>query len=113
MAELLTVNMASGEGFTTKRHWEDGSEMLVSLGWFVEAWTPEGRRFGHEHAFPTLEAAERFISRVRMARADRKAVIDVSKACWSEGDPIYGSELYQRLGCEEAWSNRERAEANW
>jgi hypothetical protein len=85
----------------------------------VEAITPDGRRFWYCHPDGrprdgiyvrelTPAQFERLCTGVRLAGG-----IDTDKACWSEGDPVYGSPAYEHSGIEQQWAWREREEAAW
>ena len=103
--------------FTSEKNFKTGKRLLEAT---VQEGPDEGRRF--YYAFPDGKpregdylrelddrTMERLMSRIQQAGF----MIDETKPCWYECDPVYGSLAYQRLGIEQHWAERERVEANW
>lgn len=80
----------------------------------VEAYTEDGRRWclwDVDNNYP-LDITEDALRRLEdTTRID--GGINVELAWWYPGEPIYGSAEYERLGIEQHWAERERAEAGW
>lgn len=97
-----------------------GSNEGSPLGLYsVCACTPDGRRFWY--CYPDGKPRNGIYLReltesqlMFLCDSVRQAGgIDVDKACWQEGDPIYGSVAYQQSGLEMQWLERERADGDY
>jgi hypothetical protein len=80
----------------------------------------DGRRFFYcypdgkpRHGIYLRELNELDCERLENAIHQAGFMIDISKSCWQESDPVYGSIAYELSGIELHWLERERVEANW
>lgn len=85
---------------------EDG--VFYRTAYQVTVTAENGRRWIHDHSFDTFEDAEKLAARVDAAlEAGRK----LRHKHWSEIDPAYGSEEYDRQGIElDRWMEERAAE---
>jgi hypothetical protein len=82
-------------------------------GYYLQATTDAGERWLHCQVFRYLGEAENLADRIRELGINPAAKQPDGSLVWVQGDPVYGSPLYQALGLEAQWAERERLEDAW